>query len=370
MNNTPNNYYPTAPTGYQNPTQPTGYQKSTPPKRNGNKNPISTIIRIAMLFLVLIIAYIIAVNFKLKMPYGSKDKVDIQALLLSGSESERYNTALDYIKSENHIEAYTLLKSLGNYKDSKTRLNDFVIVCEREVTSYDDENFFVSGSWTYDNNGNLQKETGFSFENAETLIFDDTGKPIGNNGEFHSETEYTYDSNGYCIEEKYVDSKGEEHTYKYEYDSSGNRTKLIDYNPVRASIIHQYVYDQKGNCTEEFVDGEKIYEYTYDANNNLLKKYNCKIGQATEENSYDERGNCIQSIQTRDDGVYILEYTYDRNNNKTKAISVGPDGRMVYEYTYDDSGVRIAKEVCTDQNGKKTIKEYENYLVFYKPKKK
>lgn len=369
MNNTPQ-FYPTAPTGYQNPTQPTGYQKPTQPKRNGNKNPISTIIRIAMLFLVLIIAYIIAVNFKLKMPYGSKDRVDIQALLLSGSESERYNTALNYIKSEKHIEAYTLLKSLGNYKDSKTLLNNFVIVCEREVTSYDDENFFVSGSWVYDDKGNLQKENIFYLENTENLIFDDTGKPINENEAFRSESNYTYNENGYCTEQTYVDSKGEQYTYKYEYDANGNRIRLIDYNPGRASIHHKYLYDYKGNCTEEYLGPDKIYEHTYDDNHNLLKTYNCKLGQTTEENSYDENGNCIKSVQVRDDGAYIIEYTYDRNNNKTKETSVGPDGNKVYEYTYDNSGVRVSRIVCTTENGKEIITEYENYLVFYKHRKK
>lgn len=339
------------------------YQNPTPPKKSETKKVIATIIRVSILGLILIFLYIVSVNIKLKTSYGNKTRVEMHALLLAGSDKDRYDKAREYIESENYQEAYTLLKSLKNYKDAKILLEDFSLVHEKERTIYDGKDPYISGLWIYDDNGdlirecymgilteyfydendNLIKEYSFHYDNTNKLIFDENGKLTKDNEGFMSEhhytydangnmtkneniynnsfgmksvSEYSYDSNGNKIKHVEINSEGKKIVHEYGYDSNGNCIKEIFNHPSMEPVIYEYVYDSNGNCIEEFINGESSYKRTFDENGNLLKCYDNK-GKVIEEHIYDDEGNCIKSISDIFD-LSIREYTYDKNGNIIK----------------------------------------------------
>ena len=95
---------------------------------------------------------------------------------------------------------------------------------------------------TYDNNGNLIRQTEYDHDNVES--------------EFR---EYTYDEKGRLVEEFFSDEMTTE-SYEYEYDSAGNQ--------VRELYIY-YESDDDGSLTAQ--EPETLWEREYDRENRLVR---------------------------------------------------------------------------------------------------
>ena len=118
--------------------------------------------------------------------------------------------------------------------------------------------------------------------------------------------------------------------------------------------IETFEYDKTGNRTKLVQNGD-IYTYTYGTNNKLLKVELQKKDTVTKkvfaEYVYDKNGNTTKRTITKTDGTKsIIVFTYDTMNRLLKTVE---NGTKTTEYRYDNAGNRFIK---------KTDKELTVYL--------
>ena len=136
-------------------------------------------------------------------------------------------------------------------------------------------------------------------------------------GKVISRFDYTYDPVGNPISITTLEG-----TYRYEYDSIGQLTKVTYPDGHYVS----YFYDAAGNRIAVIEDG-KTTNYT----TNNMNQYT-KVGNVSY--SYDANGNLISKIENGQ----TTTYEYDFENRLVKVTS--PEG--TWEYVYDALGNRIA----------------------------
>jgi RHS repeat-associated protein len=159
--------------------------------------------------------------------------------------------------------------------------------------------------------------------------------------------------------------------YNYDFDLTGNLTKLTD-TPNGANIsIQNYSYDLLGRISQadgNYKNGTKTYNetYSFDDDNRILEKtfgngsnykfnYANKdhaitsiditgspIGEKSVEFNYDDFGNMTKKTLSKDSGTSITEFKYDETNKLTE-IQLPQDGKKLI-FKYDNSGQRIVKE--------------------------
>jgi hypothetical protein len=186
------------------------------------------------------------------------------------------------------------------------------------------------------------------------IIYKD--KPSYHGGDYRDREFYKYNERGDCIES--IDSNyenGNKYTYpcryEYIYDEKGNISEEKWYSYNKLNYNYYYKYDDKGNCIEELSKGIKDSTfwkdiYIRDTNGRMIvwERYN-RLGDFDSKLVYtlDEYGNRIKEEYYYKDGnkkdetffVYNLEgdmIMKARYFIKDKYISV-----KIYEYKYDDN---------------------------------
>lgn len=159
-------------------------------------------------------------------------------------------------------------------------------------------------------------------------------------GSFETTTSYTYDSNGNMLTE--TDPLG--HTTNYEYDTNGNRIKVTD--PL--GNVTSYTYDNRGNKLTETDALGNITTYTYDLVDQLASGTD-PLGNISTY-TYDANGN---KISVTDKNGNTTTYTYDAYNRLIQETD--PLGNTT-SYAYDFRDNRINK---TDANSNTTTYTYD-----------
>ena len=167
---------------------------------------------------------------------------------------------------------------------------------------------------------------------AELSYFDKELKPT-------SKKTYNYNDKGYKIEDLEYSRTGElDRRYTYTYDDRGNMTEMTGYRkngtvsskinyvydsknklvglkvetPGYATSSREFVYDEKGNMTEEIMyDGDGEIEFRF------VRTYNAN-GNKTQELKYKGEDQLLDSGKWR--------YDYDKMGNWTKRIQSTSDG--------------------------------------------
>lgn len=230
----------------------------------------------------------------------------------------------------------------------------------------------VLKGYKYDNAGNIIKEVdGESFNKA---IGDTTAAKIEN----ALGKEYTYTPLGNIKTVLTAENKkaSKEFSYKFEYDSLGNKIKEIDadnnaytykvlssgeileksYIPSSGSkvVLQKNEYDLLGNLIKTTDAEGNISTYKYNSIGKVKEKalpYDDTIDEEIQKYKYDSLGNISE---TKDSKGTVSKYTYDGKGNVLKTVING-EGKTISQSNVYDSLGRVIKHV--DSNGNiKTFK--------------
>ncbi len=303
-------------------------------------------------------------------------------------KEDAYKEALDLMSAERYKDAYNILKSLGDFKNSNGLIEECLsavfdeniaqlIASEKydeaygllvssgnqeqlkhfkavyTISSYSDKYYDSNSVYTYDEHGNLLKDV---------QTYEDGDKKI---------KEYTYDSHNRLITERITESDSPSDYFEttYEYDAQGKKIKEVT------------TYDYgNGNA------GSYTYEYEYDPNGNMVKRIYTKVGESGKKITkyeYNSKGQITKELYH--DGTYDY-YEYSSNNELLKKVYVWSDGHESYDtYQYDNNGVLVKemdsygnsveyvydsnycliKMVEYDEDQIDSVTEYGEYIVFY-----
>jgi len=256
----------------------------------------------------------------------------------------KYKFANMLIKQEKYTAAYYQLRSIDDYKDSKTVLLDFYVKC-REITV---ENKELNADGEFETSKYKLKFDEYGNETLE--------ERYGIDGELKSKYshKYEYDDDGNILEKsyyEYVDGKKKlESRNEYKYDEHGNCVLSIGYDADdKISYKNEYKYDKHGNETDRVVynydDGEFVdkdeYKYTnkYDGDGALISttEYDSE-GNKQREIKYYSDGKEKSYVGYNGDGSVSSMYEYDKHGNPTLSKYYYSDGRVhetKYEFEYD-----------------------------------
>ena len=253
------------------------------------------------------------------------------------------------------------------------------------ITLNEDNTFESKTEYTYDENGDYTSETNYSYINGEFILMDkylyldgkrvlvegyayinNEVKPtliikLKSNNTFKSKKEYEYDDSGNLLvyKESSYDSTEFIYTYKYEYtyDDNNNMLTEIRYQYINGEWvkISEYVYINN--------NAKKIYSLTLNADNTFNK-----LGLST----YDENGNEIVYITAKYvDGSWVYNYKYEYGYNEkglrtsekvTKYVNNVGEYYEMYEYDYNDESKKILKIYSIYNEGKWVYKYKYEYI--------
>lgn len=140
-----------------------------------------------------------------------------------------------------------------------------------------------------------------------------------------SNYDYEYDANGNITSTTETTDQGAK-TTTYTYDKL-NRLKTVTYPDERGTVT--YEYDTSGNRIKMITD-QGTTNYKYDSDNRLIRA-------GDEIFFYDKAGNLIKRISKAN----TITYTYDYDNRLIRY----QDNKNTVEFTYDGDGNRISKTV-------------------------
>ena len=133
-------------------------------------------------------------------------------------------------------------------------------------------------------------------------------------------------------------------TYSVDFDENGNLIEEID----RDRNIYQWNYDEYGNQTESFYNGQKILSAIYNSNGQIKTLQDDRFVISFEYNQYGE----ILKKETITDGKSIIEtWNYDEKNRPIKYENSNGD------FTIIEYGENYQKE---NYNNKKLIERFYN----------
>ena len=226
------------------------------------------------------------------------------------------------------------------HKDMMGRTSKTVDALGNEVqTTYDDFGRLASKiatiddspsikSYTYDNNGNVIKESV-------------TSNAFGEDASYRN-VYYEYDSMNRLVR-TYTDEEGET---LYEYDNNGNVIKMtagaVDGN---GGLTTTYVYDSDNRLVSSTDPMGYTESYTYDNNGNIVTKTD-KNGTVI-MNTYNAANNILTTVAGNDN----IEYSYEPWSNRISSVT-NSAGTISYEY--NTKGL-LTKETSTVDN---TVKTY------------
>lgn len=334
---------------------------------------------------------------------GNKDFDNSEDIAEKEKNEKAYLNALDLLDQGDYRGAYETFQELGDYKDAKKQLSNFLTVTVSfEYQSSDNSyskrlvlgednlpiRFDYSQSpnsytteYKYDENGRLvlQTETrdGNTFDSVKYL-YDE--KNLMTNKIFlksENENEYRYDEYGRVIEQTTLFSYGDKTIFQYNYDLNDNITSMVqisyvsDFSDPLDRATYTYTYDDNGNLlTESYYSSfSKSYyndEYVYDENDRLVKQ--SRQGEWFNyyyEYTYDENGYLIsETYYHSNNGTNVTSYTNDENGRAIKAVTVNSKNQTTTkEFVYDDYG-NVLQCTVKYYNGNIQTEKYEYKFVY------
>ena len=184
------------------------------------------------------------------------------------------------------------------------------------------------------------------------------------------ESNYTYNMKGQLTSLIHTDKAGTLDAYQYEYDITGNKTRIeksrrgleqesgtytYAYDPIGrlagvskdGSLLRAYGYDAYGNRSSR-QEGDSTTTYRYNALNQLVKKAD---HQAEEGYRYDKRGNLTEITKN---GNLTNQYFFGALDRLEMAVNRKGEAAR---YTYNGLGHRVGKETgsLTPQTGQPVL---------------
>ena len=194
----------------------------------------------------------------------------------------------------------------------------------------------TSEDWVSDPNGN---RTNFTY--------DDYGNVTSKTDPLGSTETFTYLAGTSLLDTK-TDRMGK--VTKYEYDSNGRRTKIIEDFGGSSEKTTIFNYSSNGNLISTTDPLGYTTSYEYDTHGNLIKTTD-PLGNIIEK-TYDSRGN---RLTEKDANGNTISLTYDLMNRLTSVIDKLGNAST---YTYDENG-NVSSQ--TDANGNTKTFTYDTY---------
>lgn len=217
------------------------------------------------------------------------------------------------------------------------------------VIAYLDQN-------TYDAQGNrIRTETTYETNGIPSTFvteaeFDDKGNltlsKVYNDGFLTDRYEYQYDAQSrvtaYSMYEG--NSTTAYSTSEFEYDSNGNRSRVISKSEGFLLSDTRYTYDENQNVLSSVSVDEKGQElsrseYTYNENGDILTSTDYEYQEviAREESEYDEAGHLLRSTVYDEAGtkISVIEYTCDDAGNYCSVRSYDAFGKLNDSNNFD-----------------------------------
>jgi len=228
------------------------------------------------------------------------------------------------------------------------------------VTSTTDGNGFTT-SYTYDAVGNVtkmtypgNKEIKYTYDALNRLktvtnwldqtaiyTYDSAGRLTGLNNFNDTTTAYGYDDADRLTSlENKTSGSSVISTYAYMLDENGNRTKIVQDEPLATRIEDADI------------------DYTYNTNKNRLLNTDDSTfsyddeGQLTNSNGAIQTFGPLHRLKSIVTGVNASTFEYSANGNRTKAVRSGVETKYIYD---------IAGNVIAETNSAKTITQYYIY---------
>lgn len=298
-----------------------------------------------------------------------------------------YSHAIRLIEEGKYSEAREVLKLCGDFKDSQDKLNDFKVVYEKSVKTYQRGTRY---EYEYDNSGNITREIFYSDLDSNEISYE-ISYEYSDSGRSRTSIFYDDDVITTCVTkynqfddivssattyDKGQYKKYNEYKYEFEYDKNDRPiVERVYYNNELAKTIKRE-YDENGNLAVER-DGTDVVKYTWQFDDNgfpryVLKERNGvaedhsefvenKYGDNTGTYAYNTDGTLdVAHIYRYDDYFNLIAEEVYRGNDKPITITK----KIVYEY---DANGYISK--ATKYKG--DLKEYEityiNPTVIYCP---
>lgn len=238
------------------------------------------------------------------------------------NEQHRLENDIEMYEYINLPDLYQRFSELGNYKQSKEILSRFSIV----------ENGFVTVKRTFvDAFGQEQSHEGgavlIDAQGRVAVVFDVSG-----NG-----TIYAYD------EQENVIREGADRIHKYNDRGERIETYTFSYRFDGIETITNYSYDTQGNCVEatrKNYDGTTYtITYTYDEKGNCIEKLTTYANGVTDTVAYtyiyDEQGNCLFRFSNEDIDEGYQFIVYSQTGNMIFAANYATDAE-ISDYHYEN----------------------------------
>ncbi len=244
-----------------------------------------------------------------------------------------------------------------------------ILILLFSCTSKNKSSFKVENDWSKENlKGKVATLLVNSFHAVEK---DGKIKPagFGSRPSYLTDRLYSFDKNGYCVEEIWYYPKREDAKFKHKHDENGRIIKLLGFKPVnKASFSIDYIYDENGNNIEtrrlrsngklddfwkEKYDenGYKTERIDYESDSTVEAKYNYKN---------DTSGNVLEKTKILQDNTigYRTTYKYNNRNLKTELKEYSSRNldrpRTTRTYEYNDNDL-VVKEVWNSIYSDKTV---------------
>lgn len=276
-------------------------------------------------------------------------------------EKTAYQQALDAIQVRDYETAYTLLKGSKDRRAAE-ELEKFVFVPE-EYTFKNSGNTDIVYEYAYDELGNLLKEKTTYAPDEQYL------------------NEYTY--SGYKQLSYHFQGVGNVFSYKYTYDSAGNRVQEwhLDRNGDWIGKT-TYTYDEQNHClSKEVLEKENAQDmtpevtetryYTYDTEGRMLSSEytfyyeGALMGRTTVYNTYEADGSYREETREEgsDTGFNQISTTYYAADGKVLKVERRRDDEtepyLTYEYRYNERGDVAYYHEYAAASGREEVTLYE-----------
>jgi RHS repeat-associated protein len=187
--------------------------------------------------------------------------------------------------------------------------------------------------YTYDSSLNVASYTDRD-GNRYTYQYDSSGNQTVENDPLGNQTLREFDATHNQVLKEIF--KQPDHITGFEYDSKGNRTKIIN----ALGGVSTFTYNNYGQLIEAKDFNGNTTKYEYSAAGDLIKLTNAVGG--TQQYGYDGLGRLVKSTNPKG---FAYNYVYDANDNLT--TTTGPLGYKL-SYAYDANNNLVSH---TDANG-------------------
>jgi RHS repeat-associated protein len=236
---------------------------------------------------------------------------------------------------------YDPLGQLLSKTDAEGGVTSYAYNAVGELTSTTDANGDTT-TYTYDAVGNVSTMTDAE-DNTTSYTYDDVDRVLTETNELNGTRSYVYNDVGYLVQK--TDRNGR--VVQYVYDDVG-RVTTENWLDAQQSVIYtiEYAYDDLGRMAEAS-DATSTCEYEYDDLGQLVEQtqtFADLTPTIVHNYTYDDVGNCTQiAVTVGGTADYVTDYTYDAVGRVASIRQHGVTGGNAVaekriDFTYDAVG--------------------------------